>query len=48
MEEQNVLINQIIQLRSQYLAIDKVFEDEVHEHARRNRTCCNLLRLFNI
>jgi hypothetical protein len=48
MEEQNALINRIIQLRSQYLAIDKVFEDEIGDHARRNRTMCNLLRLFNI
>jgi hypothetical protein len=45
---QNHLIDEIIQLRKSYLAIDNVFEDEIDRHVRRTQSRCNLLRLLNI
>jgi hypothetical protein len=45
---QNALINEIIQLRDSYLAIDETFEREIGQHVRQTRSRCNLLRILNI
>ena len=46
--QQNAIIDEIIQLRNSYLAIDAVFEREIEQYIRLTRSRCNLLRLFNI
>ena len=45
---QNAIIDEIIRLRTSYLAIDEVFEREIERHIQQTRSRCNMLRLLNI